>query len=44
MRPSIRYRPKIKFYYGVIGKDFDDAQKKSEEFGEAVNKMIEYMM
>ena len=43
IRPS-GTEPKIKFYYGVIGKDFDDAQKKSEEFGEAVNKMIEYMM
>ena len=43
VRPS-GTEPKIKFYYGVIGKDFDDAQKKSEEFGEAVNKMIEYMM
>ena len=43
VRPS-GTEPKIKIYYGVIGKDFDDAQKKSEEFGEAVNKMIEYMM
>ena len=43
VRPS-GTEPKIKFYYGVIGRDFDDAQKKSEEFGEAVNKMIEYMM
>ena len=43
VRPS-GTEPKIKFYYGVIGKDFDDAKQKSEEFGEAVNKMIEYMM
>lgn len=43
VRPS-GTEPKIKFYYGVIGKDFEDAQQKSESFGKAVLQMIEYMV
>lgn len=43
VRPS-GTEPKIKFYYGVIGKDFEDAQKKAEDFGKAVLQMIEYMV
>lgn len=43
VRPS-GTEPKIKFYYGVIGKSFDEANAMSEEFGNAIMKMIEYMM
>lgn len=43
VRPS-GTEPKIKFYYGVIGKNFEDAQKKAEDFGKAVLQMIEYMV
>lgn len=43
VRPS-GTEPKIKFYYGVIGKDFEDAKNKSETFRHAVLKMIDYMM
>ena len=40
VRPS-GTEPKIKFYYGVIGKDLADAEAKSAEFGKAVIKMTE---
>lgn len=43
VRPS-GTEPKIKFYYGVIGNSIKDAEDKSEEFGKAVLKMIEYML
>lgn len=43
VRPS-GTEPKIKFYYGVIGKNFEDARKKSDTFGKAVLQMIDYMM
>ncbi|MGN0436226.1 MAG: phospho-sugar mutase, partial [Wujia sp.] len=43
VRPS-GTEPKIKFYYGVIGKNIDDAKALSEEFGKAVLKMIDYMI
>ncbi len=43
VRPS-GTEPKIKFYYGVIGSNFEDAQQKSTEFGNAVKQMVEYMM
>ncbi len=43
VRPS-GTEPKIKFYYGVIGKNFEDAKQKSETFGKAVLQMIEYMV
>ncbi len=42
VRPS-GTEPKIKFYYGVIGKDLADAEAKSAEFGKAVIKMTESM-
>ena len=42
VRPS-GTEPKIKFYYGVIGKDLADAAAKSAEFGKAVIKMTESM-
>lgn len=43
VRPS-GTEPKIKFYYGVAGKSFDEANAMSEEFGNAIMKMIEAMM
>lgn len=43
VRPS-GTEPKIKFYYGVIGKSFEDARQKSDAFGKAVLQMIDYMM
>ena len=43
VRPS-GTEPKVKFYYGVVGKSLEDAQKKSEEFGKAVLNMIDNMM
>ena len=43
VRPS-GTEPKIKFYYGVVGKDIEEAKELSEKFGDAVLKMIEYMM
>ena len=42
VRPS-GTEPKIKFYYGVIGKDLADAEAQSAEFGKAVIKMTESM-
>lgn len=42
-RPS-GTEPKIKFYYGVIGTSFADAEEKSETFGKAVLQMIDYMV
>jgi phosphoglucomutase len=43
VRPS-GTEPKVKFYYGVIGKSMEEAQKLSAEFGEAVVNMIENML
>jgi len=43
VRPS-GTEPKIKFYYGVSGKNFDEANSKSEEFGNAILKLIDSMM
>ena len=43
VRPS-GTEPKIKFYYGVSGKSFDEANAKSEEFGNAILKLIDSMM
>ena len=43
VRPS-GTEPKIKFYYGVVGENFEDAQKKSDSFRDAVRKMIDYML
>ncbi|MCM1271978.1 MAG: phospho-sugar mutase [Clostridium sp.] len=43
VRPS-GTEPKIKFYYGVVGKSLEDAQELSAKFGEAVMKMIENML
>ena len=42
VRPS-GTEPKIKFYYGVKGKDLEDAQKLSEKLGEEVGAMIHKM-
>lgn len=39
VRPS-GTEPKIKFYYGVKGKTYDEAQKMSEEFGDKVMDLI----
>lgn len=43
VRPS-GTEPKIKFYYGVVGTSIEDAKELSAEFGQAVMKMIEYML
>jgi phosphoglucomutase len=43
VRPS-GTEPKVKFYYGVIGKSMEEAQQLSKEFGEAVVNMIENML
>ena len=43
VRPS-GTEPKIKFYYGVIGKSIENAKELSAEFGKAVLKMIDYML
>lgn len=43
VRPS-GTEPKIKFYYGVVGTSIENAKELSAEFGQAVLKMIEYML
>ena len=43
VRPS-GTEPKVKFYYGVKGTSLEDADKKSEEMGEAVLRMIDKML
>ena len=43
VRPS-GTEPKIKFYYGVVGKNIEEAKELSKQFGDAVLKMIEYML
>lgn len=43
VRPS-GTEPKIKFYYGVVGTSIADADKLSDEFGQAVMKMIEHLL
>ncbi|MBQ8412136.1 MAG: phospho-sugar mutase [Lachnospiraceae bacterium] len=43
VRPS-GTEPKIKFYYGVVGTSIENAKELSAEFGQAVMKMIEYML
>ena len=43
VRPS-GTEPKVKFYYGVKGSSLEDADEKSEKFGEAVLSMIQNMM
>ncbi len=43
VRPS-GTEPKVKFYYGVKGRSLEDADEKSEKFGEAVLSMIQNMM
>ncbi len=43
VRPS-GTEPKIKFYYGVVGTSIEDAKELSAQFGQAVMKMIEYML
>lgn len=43
VRPS-GTEPKIKFYYGVKGTSLEDADAKSEAFGEAVQAMVDSMM
>ena len=42
VRPS-GTEPKIKFYYGVVGDSLDDADKKSKEMADAVQKMVDAM-
>lgn len=39
IRPS-GTEPKIKIYFGVVGKDMDDADKKSRELAEIVKKTL----
>ena len=40
VRPS-GTEPKIKLYYGVVGDDMADAEKKSEELGEQVKALLD---
>ena len=40
VRPS-GTEPKIKLYYGVVGNDMADAEKKSEELGEQVKALLD---
>ena len=42
-RPS-GTEPKIKFYFGVVGKSLEDADKKSEAFAKSVEEMINKML
>ena len=43
VRPS-GTEPKIKFYYGVKGASLEDADKKAEEMGAAVQAMVDEML
>ena len=43
VRPS-GTEPKVKFYYGIKGKDFEDATKTSEKMGEEIVNMINKMI
>lgn len=43
IRPS-GTEPKLKFYYGVKGKDFDDADAKLKELGDYLVNMIHQML
>ncbi len=43
VRPS-GTEPKVKFYYGVKGTSLEDAEERSEKFGEEVLAMIQDMM
>lgn len=40
VRPS-GTEPKVKFYYGIVAGDLDDAEKKSKAFADSVIKMID---
>ena len=42
VRPS-GTEPKIKFYYGVVGDSLENAKDISEQFGDALVKMIDSM-
>lgn len=44
MRPPSGTEPKVKFYYGVKGASLAEADKLSEEMGEAVLAMINKML
>lgn len=37
---SIRYGPKIKLYFGVVGKDLADADEKSEKLAVIVKDLL----
>lgn len=39
VRPS-GTEPKIKFYFGVVGESLNDADKRAEEFSDAILKMV----
>ena len=43
VRPS-GTEPKIKFYYGIVGKSMEDAEKKADEFKEQLLHMIDTML
>ena len=40
VRPS-GTEPKVKFYFGLVGKDLKDAEAKAEAFAKAVLEMID---
>ena len=43
VRPS-GTEPKLKFYYGVKGKDFADAEAKDKELGEYMINLVNSML
>ena len=43
VRPS-GTEPKIKFYYGIVGKSMEDAEQKAEKFKEQLLHMIDTML
>lgn len=43
VRPS-GTEPKIKFYFGIVGTSLEDADKKAQEFADAIQKMVDELI
>lgn len=43
VRPS-GTEPKIKFYFGIVGASLEDADKKAQEFSDAIQKMVDELI
>lgn len=43
VRPS-GTEPKIKFYFGIVGTSLEDADKKAQEFSNAIQKMVDELI